>query len=227
MLAVFAPHAAVHSQNVLSLVNSARGAEQPQPRVRDRRDPVHLVLCAWLPECRPSRDAGCAGDLAAGGQADAQADRGAVPLSLAEIQADKDRLRAEFAVSTRRLEINLKELRQRAAEQVVEIGRDREELKRLGAGRDETNRHCRNSMHEARDLKSELRRREEEIGRMTGRVAEADGILRERAAELEQAEPAFRGGQPCVRRQPGGTAGAGGRNRPARRRHRHAEPRAS
>ena len=41
-------------------------------------------------------------------------------------------------------------------------------------------------MHEARDLKSELRRREEEIGRMTGRVAEADGILRERAAELDR-----------------------------------------
>ena len=109
-----------------------------------------------------------------------------VPLTLAEIQADKDRLRAEFAVSTRRLEINLKELRQRAAEQVVEIGRNREELKRLGAGRDETNQALSELDARGADLKSELRRREEEIGRMTGRVAEADGILRERAAELDR-----------------------------------------
>ena len=109
-----------------------------------------------------------------------------VPLTLAEIQADKDRLRAEFAVSTRRLEMSLKELRERAAEQVVEIGRNREELKRLSAGRDETNQALSELDARGADLKSELRRREEELGQMTARVAEADGILRERAAELDR-----------------------------------------
>jgi len=34
----------------------------------------------------------------------------ATPLSMAEIQAEKDQLRAEFAMSTRRLEINLEQL---------------------------------------------------------------------------------------------------------------------
>ena len=43
-----------------------------------------------------------------------------VPLTLAEIQADKDRMRAEFAMATRRLEINFKTFREKAAAQIVE-----------------------------------------------------------------------------------------------------------
>ncbi len=42
-----------------------------------------------------------------------------VPLSLTEIQADKDRMRAEFAMSTRRLEMSIKQFREKAAAQVV------------------------------------------------------------------------------------------------------------
>ena len=49
-----------------------------------------------------------------------------VPLTLAEIQADKDRIRAEYAMSTRRLEMSVKALREKAAEQLVEINRGRE-----------------------------------------------------------------------------------------------------
>ena len=54
-----------------------------------------------------------------------------VPLTLTEIQADKDRMRAEFAMATRRLEINFKNFREKAAAQIVEINRNREELKQL------------------------------------------------------------------------------------------------
>ncbi|MEL6948143.1 MAG: hypothetical protein AAFO73_10980, partial [Pseudomonadota bacterium] len=64
-----------------------------------------------------------------------------VPLTLNEIQADKDQLRAEFAMSTRRLEVNLENLKKRAAEQIVEVNRRREELAQLEKERDEkTNR---------------------------------------------------------------------------------------
>ena len=54
-----------------------------------------------------------------------------VPLSLTDIQADKDRMRAEFAMSTRRLEMSIKALKDKATAQVIEINRNREELKRL------------------------------------------------------------------------------------------------
>ncbi|TIU29106.1 MAG: hypothetical protein E5W27_04265, partial [Mesorhizobium sp.] len=62
---------------------------------------------------------------------------GSMPLTLAEIQADKDRVRAEFAMSTRRLEMSVKSLREKSAEQLVEIGRGREALKGLDIERKE------------------------------------------------------------------------------------------
>jgi chromosome segregation ATPase len=54
-----------------------------------------------------------------------------LPLTQAEIQADKDRVRAEYAMTTRRLEITVKNLQEKTAEQLVEIGRGREALKGL------------------------------------------------------------------------------------------------
>src|SRR5713101_3869081 len=47
----------------------------------------------------------------------------ATPLSMAEIQAEKDQLRAEFAMSTRRLEINLEQLTAKTMSQLVELGK--------------------------------------------------------------------------------------------------------
>src|SRR5690606_21822597 len=45
----------------------------------------------------------------------------ATPMSLAEFRAEKDQLRAEFALSTRRLEGTIEGLRRRIAEQLQEI----------------------------------------------------------------------------------------------------------
>jgi hypothetical protein len=48
---------------------------------------------------------------------------GAIPVSMTEIQADKDQLRAEFAMSTRRLENSVEQLKLKTSEQLAEIGR--------------------------------------------------------------------------------------------------------
>jgi dynactin complex subunit len=53
------------------------------------------------------------------------------PLSMAEIQADKDRLRAEFAMSTRRLEMSVEQMKAKTTSQLVEIGKKSEEVARL------------------------------------------------------------------------------------------------
>ncbi len=45
------------------------------------------------------------------------------PLSLAEIRADKDQLRAEFAVSTERLEMKIEKLKAQTAPQLAELGK--------------------------------------------------------------------------------------------------------
>jgi hypothetical protein len=55
----------------------------------------------------------------------------ATPHAINAIQADKDRLRAEFATSVRRLEVSVEEMRTRAAGQLGEIGRQKMEIQRL------------------------------------------------------------------------------------------------
>ena len=54
-----------------------------------------------------------------------------IPQSMAEIQADKDALRAEFAMSTRRLEITIDELKNRETNQLAELGKNRDAVNRL------------------------------------------------------------------------------------------------
>jgi chromosome segregation ATPase len=53
------------------------------------------------------------------------------PLSMAEIQADKDQLRAEFAMSTRRLEMSVDQMKAKTTGQLAEIGKKSEAVGRL------------------------------------------------------------------------------------------------
>ncbi len=55
----------------------------------------------------------------------------ATPLSMAEIQADKDQLRAEFAMSTRRLEMSVEQLKTKTTSQFAELGRKGDAINRL------------------------------------------------------------------------------------------------
>src|SRR5690242_5307189 len=55
----------------------------------------------------------------------------ATPLSMAEIQADKDQLRAEFAMSTRRLELSVEQLKSRTTSQLAELGKKTDAINRL------------------------------------------------------------------------------------------------
>jgi chromosome segregation ATPase len=109
-----------------------------------------------------------------------------VPLTLNEIQADKDRLRAEFAMSTRRLEMNIKSLKEKSAEQVAEISRAREELKRLTAERDEKHGASNASDAQNAELRAELRQREDELQQARARLDEAKQALEARQRELER-----------------------------------------
>ena len=55
----------------------------------------------------------------------------ALPQQMNEIQADKDLLRAEFAMSTRRLEMLIEKLRNKNASQLVEMGKKSDSINRL------------------------------------------------------------------------------------------------
>jgi chromosome segregation ATPase len=53
------------------------------------------------------------------------------PMSLAEIQAEKDQLRAEFAMTTRRLEMNVEQMKAKTNNQLAEIGKKSEAIGKL------------------------------------------------------------------------------------------------
>src|SRR6266852_6140771 len=55
----------------------------------------------------------------------------ATPLSIAEIRADKDQLRAEFAMSTRRLEMSVAQMKTKTTSQLAELGKKADAINQL------------------------------------------------------------------------------------------------
>src|SRR5215470_7471058 len=60
----------------------------------------------------------------------------ALPQSMKEIQADRDLLRAEFAMSTRRLEMSLEHLKDKSTGHIVELSKRDDVINRLKLQRD-------------------------------------------------------------------------------------------
>lgn len=114
-----------------------------------------------------------------------------VPLTLNEIQADKDQLRAEFAMSTRRLEISVDELREKAATQIIEINRKRDDLARLAEEQGEKIRTIEELQTKSGELRVQLRQREEQLERTSERLDETRANLDEKALQFEQMRQRF------------------------------------
>lgn len=109
-----------------------------------------------------------------------------IPMTLDEIQADKDRMRAEFAMSARRLEMTAQALREKNAAQIIEIGRDREEIKTLNSVISEKNREITALEAAGEALRTELQQHSHDMQRLSARLAETDNVLKQRAAEIEK-----------------------------------------
>ncbi|MGE0565812.1 MAG: hypothetical protein AB7O50_14990 [Pseudolabrys sp.] len=110
----------------------------------------------------------------------------ATPLSMAEIQADKDQLRAEFAMSTRRLEMAVEQLKGRSTGQLAELGKKGDAINRLKAELGEKTATI--FALEARDkaLRDQLRASEEEFAAKLAAVHEAERALADKEAELSR-----------------------------------------
>lgn len=102
-----------------------------------------------------------------------------LPLTLSEIQAEKDALRAEFAMSTRRLEQKLKAASEKAAVQAVDLGRVTAEAKQWQMERDDSLRHI--AMLEKR-----LATREEDHEKLTGELSVAQERLKAARQQIDQ-----------------------------------------
>jgi chromosome segregation ATPase len=108
----------------------------------------------------------------------------ATPLSMAEIQADKDQLRAEFAMSTRRLEMSVEQLKNRTTGQLAELSKKTDAINRLKAELGEKTATI--FALEARDkaLRDQLRASEEEFAVRSAAVQDAERALGDKEAEL-------------------------------------------
>ncbi|HZP79024.1 MAG TPA: hypothetical protein VFB45_23000 [Pseudolabrys sp.] len=108
----------------------------------------------------------------------------ATPLSMAEIQADKDQLRAEFAMSTRRLEMSVEQLKNKTTSQLAELGKKTDAINRLKIELGEKTATI--FALEARDkaLRDQLRATEEEFAVKTSAMHDAERALADKESEL-------------------------------------------
>ncbi len=111
-----------------------------------------------------------------------------VPMTLAEIQADKDQLRAEFAIANRRLEMAAASLEGRAAEQAVAVNRYRAEAARLGGDLATKVETIRSLETQVADLDAAVKGAEARIVAAKAELAKRDATLTERAARIKTLE---------------------------------------
>jgi chromosome segregation ATPase len=111
---------------------------------------------------------------------------GAIPVSMAEIQADKDQLRAEFAMSTRRLETSVEQLKLKTTEQLAEIGRKSETIRLLKVEVEEKSASVTALEAQERTLRERLRSTEEELSVKAKSLHDAEAELAAKVNQLAQ-----------------------------------------
>ena len=108
----------------------------------------------------------------------------ATPLSMAEIQADKDQLRAEFAMSTRRLEMSVEQLKTRSTSQLAELGKKIDAINRLKIELGEKTATIFALEAREKALRDQIRATEQEYAVKTQALHEAERALADKEAEL-------------------------------------------
>ena len=108
----------------------------------------------------------------------------ATPLSMAEIQADKDQLRAEFAMSARRLEMSVDQLKNKTTSQLAELGKKSDAINRMKIELGEKNATIFSLEAREKAVKEQLRATEEEFAAKTEALRTAEQALTDKQSEL-------------------------------------------
>ncbi|MFB9261718.1 hypothetical protein ACFFWD_00800 [Bradyrhizobium erythrophlei] len=108
----------------------------------------------------------------------------ATPLSMAEIQADKDQLRAEFAMSARRLEMSVDQLKNKTTSQLAELGKKTDAINRMKIELGEKNATIFALEAREKAMKEQLRATEEEFAAKTELLRTAEHALADKQSEL-------------------------------------------
>ena len=108
----------------------------------------------------------------------------ATPLSIAEIRADKDQLRAEFAMSTRRLEMSVEQMKAKTTGQLSELGKKTDAIIHLKKELGDKTATIFELESRERNLRDQLRATEEEFKLKSGSLHGAERTLSDKEAEL-------------------------------------------
>ena len=108
----------------------------------------------------------------------------AAPLSMAEIQADKDQLRAEFAMSARKLEMSVEQLKAKTTSQQAELGKKTDAINRLKMELSEKSAAIFTLETREKALREQLQTTEKEFSLKTDSLRDAEQALREKQIEL-------------------------------------------
>jgi chromosome segregation ATPase len=106
------------------------------------------------------------------------------PLSIAEIRADKDQLRAEFAMTTRRLEMSVDKLKAKTTTQLAELGKKTDAINQLKKELGEKTATIFALETRDKTLRDQLRATEEEFQIKSSALREAERQLADKEAEL-------------------------------------------
>src|SRR3979490_585000 len=108
----------------------------------------------------------------------------ATPLSMAEIQADKDQLRAEFGMSARRVEMNDPQRKNKTTSQLAELGKKSDAINRMKIELGEKNATIFALEAREKAVKEQLRATEEEFNTKTVSVRSAEQALADKQNDL-------------------------------------------
>jgi chromosome segregation ATPase len=108
----------------------------------------------------------------------------ATPLSIAEIRADKDQLRAEFAMSTRRLEMSVEQMKAKTTGQLAELGKKTDAINHLKKELGEKTAAIFTLESRDKNLRDQLRSTEQEFEHKSSALREAERGLADKQADL-------------------------------------------
>jgi chromosome segregation ATPase len=109
-----------------------------------------------------------------------------LPMTLDEIRADKDSLRAEHAMALRKVEVQLKSAQEKLLTQAVELSRSREAQKAHVTDHADKDRTV-SELEAARgSLSEDIAKRDEQIKALAAQLVEAESMLEKRAQEIEE-----------------------------------------
>src|SRR5215813_9015977 len=113
------------------------------------------------------------------------------PLSMAEIQADKDQLRAEFAMTMSRLEMNVEQMKAKTTNQLADLARKSEAIGRLKLELGEKTATLFALEAKEKQLSDDLQTTQAELAAKTGALEEAECALASARTELVQVTANF------------------------------------